>query len=119
MGLFAGFRRECIQIGSGARGKEEVLAEIATLARKSEVLGKVTKKKIREALQERGRVGTTGFGNGIAIPDCGLEQIEEFVVGLLIIPEGVDFDSLDGKKTTTTFFFVIGPRSHLYSQADR
>ena len=59
-------------------------------------------------MRQREQIGTTGFGGGIAIPHCRLEKIEEFVVGLLIVPEGVDFESLDG-KTTTTFFFIIGP----------
>jgi PTS system nitrogen regulatory IIA component len=61
-------------------------------------------------LQQRERIGTTGFGGGIAIPHCSLDDIEEFVVGLLIVSDGVDFESLDGKKTTT-FFFIIGPKS--------
>jgi mannitol/fructose-specific phosphotransferase system IIA component (Ntr-type) len=111
MGLFKSFRPECIQIGSDARNKAEVLADLVRLAKKSRVLDKVPEKRILDALQERERVGTTGFGSGIAIPHCGLEDIDEFVVGLLIAPEGIDFDSVDGKKATT-FFFIIGPKSH-------
>jgi mannitol/fructose-specific phosphotransferase system IIA component (Ntr-type) len=110
MSLFASFRPECIQVGSDARSKTEALAEITRLAKKSKVLGKVSEKRILDALQERERVGTTGFGGGIAIPHCALDDIDEFVVGLLIVPEGINFDSLDGKKTTT-FFFIIGPKS--------
>ena len=110
MGLFASFRPECIQIGSSGRNKEQVLAEISRLAKKSKALANVSEKQIFTSLQQREGIGTTGFGGGIAIPHCGLEDIEEFVVGLLIAPEGVDFESLDGKKTTT-FFFIIGPKS--------
>ena len=110
MNLFKSFRPECIQVGSEAQNKAELLAELARLAKKSKVLGKVPEKRIRDALQEREHVGTTGFGGGIAIPHCALDDIDEFVVGLLITPEGIDFDSLDGKKTTT-FFFIIGPKS--------
>jgi PTS system nitrogen regulatory IIA component len=110
MGLFASFRPECIQIGSDARNKAEALADLARLAKKSRVLGKVSEKRILEALQQREQVGSTGFGGGIAIPHCSLEEIEEFVVGLLIAPEGIDFAALDNQKTTT-FFFIIGPAS--------
>jgi len=108
MGL--SFRPECIQVGSEARNKGELLADLARLAKKSKVLDKIPEKRLLDALQERERVGTTGFGNGIAIPHCALEGIDEFVVGLLIVPEGIDFASLDGKKTTT-FFFIVGPSS--------
>ena len=104
------FRPECIQVGSKARDKEEVLADLARLARKSKVLSKVPEQSILDALREREQVGTTGFGGGIAIPHCALDDIDEFVVGLLIAPEGIDFESLDGKKTTT-FFFIVGPKS--------
>ena len=104
------FRPECIQVGSDARNKAEVLGDIAHLAKKSKVLSKMPEKRILDALREREQVGTTGFGGGIAIPHCALDDIDEFVVGLLIAPEGIDFESLDGKKTTT-FFFIVGPKS--------
>ena len=110
MSLFKSFRPECIQVGSEARNKSEVLADLARLAKKSKVLEKVPEKRILDALQAREQVGTTGFGGGIAIPHCALEDIDEFVVGLLIAPEGIDFESLDRKKTTT-FFFIVGPKS--------
>jgi PTS system nitrogen regulatory IIA component len=110
MALFSSFRPECIQIGSAAGNKEEVLAELARLAKRSQVLAGVPERRILEALRQREQVGTTGFGGGIAIPHCSLEDIEEFVVGLLIAPEGIDFRSMDGQKTTT-FFFIVGPKS--------
>ncbi|MBN2552378.1 MAG: PTS sugar transporter subunit IIA [Spirochaetales bacterium] len=110
MGLFASFRPECVQIGSGARNKAEVLSDLARLAKKSRVLASVSERRILDALQAREQVGTTGFGGGIAIPHCSLDEIEEFAVGLLIAPEGIDFAALDGRKTTT-FFFIIGPTS--------
>jgi PTS system nitrogen regulatory IIA component len=108
MNLQESFRPECIQIGSTARDKTAVLAQIASLAKKCEALREVDERTVRTALQEREKIGSTGFGNGIAIPHCSLPGLKEFVVGLLIIPEGVDFRSTDGKKTTT-FFFIVGP----------
>jgi PTS system nitrogen regulatory IIA component len=110
MGLYASFRPECIQLGSKASNKTEALTEIARLAKKSSVLAKVSERQILDALLQREQVGTTGFGEGIAIPHCRLDGIDEFVAGLLIAPEGIDFQSLDGEKTTT-FFFIIGPQS--------
>jgi PTS system nitrogen regulatory IIA component len=110
MGLYASFRPECIQIGSEGRDKGQVLAEISRLAKKCKALANVSEKQILTSLQQREKVGTTGFGGGIAIPHCSLDDIDEFVVGLLIAPDGVDFESMDGEKTTT-FFFIIGPKS--------
>jgi len=111
--LFGSFRPECIQIQSRIGDKRGVLEEISRLAKKSKALSKVSEKEILNALQQRETVGSTGFGRGIAIPHCSLDTldtIDEFVVGLLIVTDGVDFDSLDGEKTTA-FFFIIGPKS--------
>jgi mannitol/fructose-specific phosphotransferase system IIA component (Ntr-type) len=110
MSLMASFRPECIQVGSTARDKIEVLQEIAAVAKRSAVLSAFSEEQIFQALQAREKIGSTGFSNGIAIPHCSLENLPEFVVGVLIAPQGVGFDSFDDKPTRA-FFFIIGPRS--------
>ena len=99
---------ECIQIGSGASNKSEVLEEIARLAAKSEALANCGEQEIRDALAAREKIGSTGFGNGIAIPHCTLEKAGVFTVGILLEPKGIDFAALDGKKVSV-FFFILGP----------
>jgi len=49
-------------------------------------------------LKDREEVGSTGFGNEIAIPHCVIDNISDFVVGVLVIPDGVDYNSIDGKR---------------------
>ena len=88
--------------------KKEVLAAIAAAAAGSKELSAYTEKEIRKTLEDREKLGTTGFGGGIAIPHCSLEKAEEFVVGVYVHPEGVDFDALDGKPVRV-MFFIIGP----------
>lgn len=109
MNLMESLRPECIRVGSKAAGKQELLAEIASLAKQSPLLADIPEKKIREALETRERIGSTGFGQGIAIPHCGLEELDDFVVGLLLLPQGIDFAALDGQPTKA-FFFIVGPR---------
>ena len=108
MDLVQSFRKECIQIGSAAQDKAGLLREIAALAVRSPVLAGYPPERIFAALQEREKIGSTGFGNGIAIPHCNLKDVEDFVVGVLILPRGIDFDALD-KKQTRILFFIIGP----------
>jgi mannitol/fructose-specific phosphotransferase system IIA component (Ntr-type) len=108
MDLAQSFRKECIQIGSAAQDKAGLLREIAALAVRSPVLAGYPPERIFAALQEREKIGSTGFGNGIAIPHCNLKDVEDFVVGVLILPRGIDFDALD-KKQTRILFFIIGP----------
>lgn len=97
-----------IQVGTRAKDKFDVLREIAKLARRSPVLEEYSEDVIFEALDTRERIGSTGFGSHVAIPHCTLEEIDDFVVGILIAPQGIDFEALD-REVTRLFFFIIGP----------
>ena len=101
-------RTECIGVKIHAKNKDEVLKLIAELARKCPALNKVSTEKIIQRLKEREKIGSTGFGGGIAIPHCRLEDAEEFIIGILTCPEGVDYEALDSKKVRL-FVFIIGP----------
>lgn len=108
MSLNKSMRSECLKVGSEAKNKKEVLQEIASLAKKSSVLKKISEKDIYNALKEREALGSTGFEDGVAIPHCGIEGIDEFVLGVLTIPQGVNFKALDGNPSSL-FIFIIGP----------
>lgn len=103
------FREECISLKSEAGSKKELLAEIATLAKKTSILDEVSKEEILKGLEEREALGSTGFQDGIAIPHCLLSGVKKFVVGLITHVKGIDFASLDGKPTRIVAF-IIGPK---------
>lgn len=109
-------RNECIRVGSQADDKAFALCEIAALAKESHLLKKIAEEDILEALQERETTGTTAFGHGIAIPHCRMKGVRDFVVGLMTVPGGVEFDSEDGNKVQF-IVFIIAPqednRTHL------
>ncbi len=102
------FKPECIQIGTESKGKRGIIKEISNLAKKSDILKNITSDRIEEALNTREELISTGLSNGIAIPHCSFDEIDRFVVGLLVVKKGVDFDSLDGNQTKL-IFFIIGP----------
>ncbi|MBN2323556.1 MAG: PTS sugar transporter subunit IIA [Spirochaetes bacterium] len=110
MNLIEHIPKKCIQIGSASRSKEETLHEIAALLLKSNALSKMDEDVIYGALSERERIGSTAFGKSIAIPHCSLDEVEEFIIGLLVAKQGVDFGSLD-KKPTRLFFCIVGPKT--------
>ncbi len=103
-------RPECVVPKVALTNKAEALEKIAEVAKQCKLLKHVDKKTILEGLQQREELGSTGFTNGIAIPHCRLPEVEEFVVGLLTVPSGVDFESLDGKKVTL-IVFIIAPEN--------
>ena len=89
-----------------AETKEEVLNELA---------GKVAERNPgfdREALVrvllERERLGSTGIGDGIAIPHGKLKQLDKPRMAFGRSLQGVDFSALDGRKVHL-FFLLIAP----------
>ncbi|MBN1412985.1 MAG: PTS sugar transporter subunit IIA [Spirochaetales bacterium] len=108
MVLKENLNRDCVRIGASGANKTDILHEIAELAEKSDVLKNIPQQKIYDALLEREKIGSTAFGNNIAIPHCFLDNISDFVVGVLVSKDGVDFDAQDDKPVHL-FFFIIGP----------
>lgn len=103
-------RKECIAVDQKPESKEDVLKLIASFAKKSAILENISEDYIVEGLKEREALGSTGFGNGIAIPHCRLKGASDFVVGIVTIPNGVDFDALDNKPVKLVVF-IIGPET--------
>ena len=110
MKLIDVLRRECIVAGARLQDKADALRQIVKAAKKSEVLKDAAEDAVLEALRAREALGSTGFGKGIAIPHCRLKGIEDFVVGIITAPSGVDFESLDQEKVFL-FVFIIAPEA--------
>lgn len=86
--------------------KGEVLKEmISTLA---DAGLEVDMDKTMKVLNDREKLGTTGIGDGIAIPHGKLECLEDIVVIVGRSSDGVDFESLD-MKPCKIFFMVLAP----------
>jgi len=64
--------------------------------------------EVIQVLQERERLGSTGIGDGVAIPHGKLKGIPELMLAFGRSRDGVDFDSMDGKPAHL-FFLLIAP----------
>ena len=73
--------------------KDDCLRSLVKCLSESESLG--NEDSIFEAIMDRERLLSTGFGLGLAIPHAKLNIIDDFIVGLAIHRDGVPFDSLD------------------------
>ncbi|MBS3755891.1 MAG: PTS sugar transporter subunit IIA [Desulfobacterales bacterium] len=65
-------------------------------------------REIVRVLIERERLGSTGIGDGIAIPHGKINGLESLVLGFGLSHKGVNFDALDGKPTHI-FFLLLSP----------
>ena len=61
-----------------------------------------------EVILAREALGSTGIGEGIAIPHGKLGSIDNLVLSFGISRQGVDFDAMDGKPVYL-FFVLIAP----------
>jgi PTS system nitrogen regulatory IIA component len=99
-------RLECVKPQASVEDKAMALCEIASLACKSPLCRNISEEAILEALQDRETLSSTALGNGVAIPHCRLSSIHDFVVGMMSVPDGVDFEAPDGKKISLIIFFI-------------
>lgn len=98
----------CIEIGLTVTGKDDVLQVAASAAKRAQGLDNVSEADILAGLRDREALGSTGFGGGIAIPHCRVAGVTRFVVGLLTVPGGADFEALDGEPVKLAVF-IVGP----------
>ena len=61
-------------------------------------------------LLEREKLGSTGIGDGIAIPHGKLKGLDRLVISFGRSRQGIDFDAIDGKPVHI-FFLLMAPES--------
>ena len=84
-------------------GKKQALQEIAV---KAAVLTGQSEKAILEILLQREKLGSTGVGNGVAIPHGKLAKLGN-VFGLFArLERPVDFEALDGQPVDLIFLLL-------------
>ncbi|MCF8105422.1 MAG: PTS sugar transporter subunit IIA [Desulfohalobiaceae bacterium] len=88
------------------RDKSGVLLEMLSHLR--EKFSDLDPEKAHEILLERENLGSTGIGDGVAIPHGKMEELKNIVVIVGRSEQGVDFAALD-TKPCHIFFLVLAP----------
>jgi PTS system nitrogen regulatory IIA component len=95
-----------ITVDIKTKNKREVIEELVDLLVKS---GEVSdKKKMVQILLEREDLGSTGIGQGIAIPHGKSDTAKELAAAFGISKSGVGFEALDGEPVYI-FFLLVAP----------
>jgi fructose-specific phosphotransferase system IIA component len=100
---------ECICLDLKGQNKKEVITELIDLLAAHGRL--LDRDAALEAVFERERSISTGMENGIALPHGKTDGVDDIQVAVGIKKEGVDFGSLDGKKSSL-FILVVSPKKH-------
>jgi PTS system nitrogen regulatory IIA component len=85
--------------------KKNVIEQIANLI--SREVAELDQQDVFEALLAREKLGSTGFGNGIAIPHCRLKGCTSPVSALLHLNHAIDFDAIDGAPVDLLFVLLV------------
>ena len=94
-----------------AHEKSAVIRELADhLAAHVTGPQKIDREVLARVLLERERLASTAIGEGVAIPHGKLDAVGKLVAVVGRAPEGVDFDSMDGRPTHL-FFVLVAPEN--------
>lgn len=100
--------------------KESIVTELKGASKKQvleELIDALLEKKphldrenLMRVLLERERLGSTGIGDGIAIPHGKLKDLDQLALSFGKSTRGIDFESMDGKPVHL-FFLLVAPES--------
>lgn len=83
--------------------KKQALQELS--AKAAELLGR-DERQIFETLNQRERLGSTGVGNGIAIPHGKLAKMDRLFGMFARLDKPIDFEALDGEPVDLIFLLL-------------
>lgn len=99
--------QKAVSANLSARDKKGIIEELVDLLIKA---GEAEQKDaLVKTLTEREELGSTGIGQGIAIPHGKSDTIKKLTAAVGISKKGVKFDALDG-ELVYIFFLLIAPR---------
>jgi len=97
---------EAIRIDLAAGNKRHLLTQLAQIAGARLAIDPTI---INDALAERERLGSTGFGGGVAIPHGKLAAIDRVYALVARFTAPVDYKAIDGAKVDLAFLLLSPP----------
>ncbi len=102
------FKAEFIIDNLLARNKDGALAELVNTIIQGGL--KLDYSSIIKILKQRENLGSTGIGEGVAIPHGKISELDGIVVAFGRSIGGIPYDSLDGKPVHL-FFLLLAPEN--------
>ncbi|MFH1540865.1 MAG: PTS sugar transporter subunit IIA [Elusimicrobiota bacterium] len=104
--------QSCISTDLKGKTKKEVIAELVEiLVAGNKKLQLKNTDDVVDAILKRENAGSTGIGQGVAIPHAKSEHVSKTIACLGISKAGIDFNSLDGELVYIFFLMVAPPES--------
>ena len=98
---------DSILLSVKAKNKRQLLEEVAHFA--AEKIN-IDERTIFDAIWERENLGSTGLGNGVALPHGRLAELNKVYVFFVKLTSAIDFDAIDNKPIDI-MFMLLSPES--------
>lgn len=107
-----------IDLDAKVSSKEEAIDHLVDLMMTTDKIN--NRELYRKDIFSRESQGSTGVGEGIAIPHAQSEAVDDFALAAMVVKDGVDFDALDNQKAKLFFMIAAsndGGNDHLKALA--
>jgi mannitol/fructose-specific phosphotransferase system IIA component (Ntr-type) len=101
--------RDAVIVDLKATAKEEAIREIVGALRDAGAVGEGDTESIIRAILNREELGSTGIGQGVAVPHTRHPKVDRLVGTVALSRRGVDFAALDGEPVDILFLLVSPP----------
>jgi fructose-specific phosphotransferase system IIA component len=102
--------REAVLVDLQATGKEEAIREMVGSLHRSGRLADGDMESVIRAILSREELGSTGIGQGVAVPHTRHPTLQKLIGTVAISRRGVDFAALDGEPVDI-FFLLVSPQN--------
>lgn len=101
--------REAIVTDLNATSKEDAVREVVMSLREAGSLADGDVESVIRAILNREELGSTGIGQGVAVPHTRHPKVDRLVGTVAISRKGVDFAALDSEPVDVLFLLVSPP----------
>lgn len=96
--------------------REDVIRELIGALVQAGAVSREMEQEILNAVLQRERKGSTGFGKGVAIPHVKHSSVKELTAAIGISQQGIEFSALDRQPVYSVFLLMSpadDPEAHL------
>jgi len=99
------FSAESVVVDLNVGSQKQLFQDLATRLISAHALD-IPCRDIVAAAMERERLGSTGVGNGVALPHARIEGLDHVVAGFARLSDALEFDSVDGRPVDLVAFLL-------------
>ena len=99
---------EAVRVDLSAGNKRQLLGQLAQIAAARLSLDPSA---IADSIAERERLGSTGFGGGVAIPHGKLDKLDRVYALVIRLAAPIDYKAVDGQPVDLVFLLLSPPNA--------